>query len=99
MVVGVLLHVGVVTVSPLLHVVASFSPVVKFISPIFNFLQQGATDSVPIKETKSKHIRKHGLQYSDIHDIKACYVHGLEIYNIHLLDECLSLRFILSIFP
>ena len=99
-VVDVSLHVGVVTVSPLLHVLASFSPVVKFISPIFNFLRQGATDCVPIKETKSKQyiFRKHGLQYSDIHDIKA-YVHMLEIYNIHLLDERLSLRFILSIFP
>ena len=67
------LHVGVVTVSPLLHVLALFSPVVKFMSPIISFLRQGATDCVPVKETKSKQyiFRKHGLQYSEIHDIKA----------------------------
>ena len=66
-------HCMLVTVSPLLHVLASFSPVVKFISPVLNFLQQGATDCVPTKETKSKQyiFRKHGLQSSDIHDIKA----------------------------
>ena len=74
-------------------------PVVKLISPIFNILRQSATDCVPIKETKAKQkrekiFRKHRLQYSDIHDIKALYV-----YNIHSLGERLSLRFILSIFP
>ena len=54
-IVNVSLHVVVVvTESPLLHVLASFSPIVKFTSPIFNFLQQGATDCVPIKETKAK---------------------------------------------
>ena len=53
-VVDVSLHVGVVDVSPLSHVLALFSLVVKFISPFFNFLRQGATDCVPIKETKSK---------------------------------------------
>ena len=71
-VVDVSLHVGVVTVSPLLHVLASFSPVVKFISAVSNFLQQAAADCVPTKETKSKQyiFRKHGLQYSDMLDIK-----------------------------
>ena len=65
--VDVSLHVGVVSVSPLLHVLASFPPVVKLISTIFHFLRQGATNCIPKKETKSKH----GLQYSDIHDIKS----------------------------
>ena len=32
----------------------SFSPAVKSLPPIFNFLRQGATDCVPIKEAKAK---------------------------------------------
>ena len=66
-------HCMLATISPLLHVLASFSPVVEFVSLIINFLQQGATDFVPTAETKPKQyiFRKHGIQYSDIHDIKA----------------------------